>query len=296
MIFDIIKITKKEGLGYFAMKITKMHGLGNDFILTTESETKGVSLPDLARRLCERRLNVGADGLIVAEPCNEADIRMRIFNPDGSEAEMCGNGIRCFARFVFDEKIVANTDMSVCTLAGIMRPGLELKDGQVTGVRVDMGKPVFQNEKIPVLSKNPAMENKIIVLGREVEVSTVLMGVPHTVVLTKEGDGLDPAVFGPAIETHEAFPKKTNVNFVKVLGRGSLRITTWERGAGLTLACGTGACAAAVVCASRGLTEKKVNVFTQTGKLMIEYIDTGTVLMTGPAEYVFSGSLKQPGF
>jgi len=278
------------------MKITKMHGLGNDFILTTKSEIEGFPLPDLARRLCARRLSIGADGLIVAEPCVEADIRMRIFNPDGSEAEMCGNGIRCFARFVFDEKIVAKKDMSVCTLAGIMRPGLEMENGQVSGVRVDMGKPVFENERIPVLSLTPAMENKIIVLGRELDVATLLMGVPHTVVLTKEGDGLDPTLFGPAIETHEAFPKKTNVNFVRVLGPGSLRITTWERGAGLTLACGTGACASAVVCARKGLTQKKVNVFTQTGKLMIEYKDTGVVFMTGPAEYVFSGSVMQPGF
>lgn len=295
LLFDIIKITKKEGLGYFAMKITKMHGLGNDFILTAKSETEGFSLPDLARQLCARRISVGADGLIVAEPCDGADICMRIFNPDGSEAEMCGNGIRCFARFVYDEGMVSKTDMAVCTLAGIMYPGLEMENGQVTGVRVDMGKPVFQNEKIPVLSKYPAMENKIVVLGREVAVSTVLMGVPHTVVLTKEGDGLTPQVFGPAIEAHEAFPKKTNVNFVQVSGPDSIRITTWERGAGLTLACGTGACASAVVCARRGLTQKKVNVFTQTGKLVIEYKDTGAVFMTGPAEYVFSGIARQPG-
>lgn len=273
-----------------------MHGLGNDFIVTTQNETEGYDLPGLAKRLCARRINIGADGLIVALPCGEADIRMRIFNPDGSEAEMCGNGIRCFTRFVYDEKIVPKKDMSVSTLAGIMRPELVFEDNRVTGVRVDMGSPVFENDRIPVISENPALSNNIIVLGQPFSVSTVLMGVPHTVVFLKEGDSVDPSVFGPAIETHAAFPKKTNVNFVRVLGPDSLRITTWERGAGLTLACGTGACAAAVVSSLKGFTQKKANVFTQTGKLVIEYKDTGAVYMTGPAEYVFSGTVMQDGF
>lgn len=278
------------------MKITKMHGLGNDFIVTTQKETRGESLPALAQRLCARRVNVGADGLIVVCPSEKADIRMRIFNADGSEAEMCGNGIRCFARFVYDEGIVAKQDIAVETLAGIIRPGLEMEDGRVSGVRVDMGRPVFENEKIPVFSKHPAMQNRIAVLGRTLDVATVLMGVPHTVVFVAEDGGIDPALFGPAIETHEAFPKKTNVNFVRIQSRDALRITTWERGVGLTLACGTGACAAAVIAAEKGLAQKKVNVFTQTGKLVIEYKDTGAVFMTGPAEYVFTGTVKQPGF
>ncbi len=273
-----------------------MHGLGNDFILTTQKETKGASLPDLARRLCARRVNVGADGLVVICPSEKADIRMRIFNADGSEAEMCGNAIRCFARLVYDEGMVAKQDMAVSTLAGIVRPRLIIEDGRVTGVRVNMGKPVFENDKIPIISKYPAVQNRLEVLGRALDVPSVLMGVPHTVLFLAEKDDIDPSVFGPAIETHSAFPKKTNVNFARVLGRDSLRVTTWERGVGLTLACGTGACATAVIAAEKGLTQKKVNVFTQTGKLVIEYKDTGDVFMTGPAEYVFTGTAQSPGF
>jgi diaminopimelate epimerase len=277
------------------MEITKMHGLGNDFIITTQSETEGFDLPALARRLCARRVNVGADGLIIVAPALDADIRMRIFNADGSEAEMCGNGIRCFARFVYDRKITDKKELTVSTLAGIMRPQLEMAGERVTGVKVDMGLPVFENEQIPVDAPLPAMSNRISVLGREIKLSTVLMGVPHTVVFTEEDDGLDPTAFGPAIETHPAFPKKTNVNFARVLSPDSIRITTWERGAGLTLACGTGACATAVVSSLKGFTQKKVNVFTQTGKLVIEYKDTGRVFMTGPAEYVFSGTAAPDG-
>ncbi len=276
------------------MKITKMHGLGNDFIMALAEDAKDYDLPGLARALCARRTNVGADGLIIAEPCSEADIRMRIFNSDGSEAEMCGNGIRCFARYVYDKGIVNRNQMSISTLAGIMKPLLLFENGQVSGVTVDMGSPVFENEKIPVVSRVPAISNSIEVLGRKIDVSTILMGVPHTIVYADGPEELDVLEFGPAIETHSAFPQKTNVNFVHVIDKNTLRIVTWERGAGLTLACGTGSCAAAVVSAIKGFTQKNVNVLTQTGKLVIEYKDTGEVLMTGPAEYVFAGEVLSP--
>lgn len=276
------------------MKVFKMHGLGNDFILAMQSEVEAYDLPQLAKTLCARRVNIGADGLIVAESCQDADMRMRIFNADGSEAEMCGNGIRCFARFLYDQKIVLKKEMEIETLAGIIKPVLGFTNGEVTGVTVDMGKPVFENEKIPVLPGVAAQANRIRVLGRDITVSTILMGVPHTVVFTQENEGLDPAVFGPAIETYGDFPKKTNVNFVEVVNDTTLRNTTWERGAGLTLACGTGCCAAAVVSAIKGYTQKNANVLTQTGQLVIEYKDTGTVFMTGPAEYVFSGEAQSP--
>lgn len=276
------------------MKVFKMHGLGNDFILAMQSEVEAYDLPQLAKTLCARRVNIGADGLIIAESCPDADMRMRIFNADGSEAEMCGNGIRCFARFLYDQKIVLKKEMEIETLAGVIRPVLGFTNGEVTGVTVDMGKPVFENEKIPVLPGVAAQANRIRVLGRDITVSTILMGVPHTVVFTHENEGLDPAVFGPAVETYGDFPKKTNVNFVEVVNDTTLRNTTWERGAGLTLACGTGCCAAAVVSAIKGYTQKNANVLTQTGQLVIEYKDTGTVFMTGPAEYVFSGEAQSP--
>ncbi len=276
------------------MKITKMHGLGNDFILAMQSEADGFDLAQLAKTLCARRVNIGADGLIVAAPSVNADMRMRIFNADGSEAEMCGNGIRCFARFLYDQKLVVKKEMAIETLAGIIRPVLRFENGAVSGVTVDMGQPIFENEKIPVLPGIPVLANRITVLGREIEIATVLMGVPHTIVYVDASSKLDPSVFGPAIETHRIFPRKTNVNFVEVLGKATLRNTTWERGAGLTLACGTGCCAAAVVSAIKGYTQKKANVLTQTGQLVIEYKDTGSVFMTGPAEYVFSGEALCP--
>ncbi len=276
------------------MKITKMHGLGNDFILTTAEETNGFDLPSLARALCARRVNVGADGLIIAEKCEGADIRMRIFNSDGSEAEMCGNGIRCFARYIYDNGIVQKSEMAIITLAGVMKPGLVFENGKVSAVSVDMGRPEFENEKIPVIAGRPAISNRIEVLGREMDVSTILMGVPHTIVYVNRPDEFDVCVYGPAIEKHSAFPQKTNVNFIQILDKNTLKIETWERGAGLTLACGTGSCAAAVVSAVKGFTQKNVNVLTQTGKLVIEYKDTGEVLMTGPAEYVFTGEVLSP--
>ena len=271
------------------MKFTKMHGLGNDFILVMQDQIQGMDLPALAITLCARQIHIGADGLIIIGRGSEADASMRIFNSDGSEAEMCGNGIRCFARYVYDQNIVRKKTMRVSTLAGIMEPVLHLENGQVAGITVNMQKPSFEKDKIPALMPGSPLSYKLSVLGREVEAASVLMGVPHTVVFVRGGDELSPETFGPLIEKHAFFPNKTNVNFVEILGRSDIRITTWERGAGLTLACGTGSCASAVIAAEKGLTQKNVNVFNKTGKLVIEYKETGEVFMTGPAEYVFFG-------
>jgi len=271
------------------MKITKMHGLGNDFVILDGRETDGADYPALAQKLCARRLNVGADGLAVIENSRRADIRMRIFNADGSEAEMCGNASRCFAKYVYDRGIMPGKDITVETLAGIIRPELIIEDGVVRQVCVDMGKPSFDRADIPMTGGGDGLSEKIKIDGQEIEISSVLMGVPHTIVLCEDVDTVDFDRLGPAIETHPVFPKKTNVNFVSIVDKQTIRVRTWERGAGPTLACGTGSCASVVVLFTKGLANNKVKVLLKAGSLKIEYRPDGRVFMTGPAEYVFEG-------
>lgn len=268
------------------MKITKMHGLGNDFILTEEQPDDPSAC---AKALCARRISVGADGLILIGSSSQADIRMRIFNADGSEAEMCGNGIRCFARYVYDRHIVSSPTMTVQTNAGIMRPALILDDsGVVEGVRVDMGMPGFDAADIPVDAEDPLTFN-IPVAGRLLAASSVLMGVPHTVLFMGPISEEEILALGPQIEANPLFPKKTNVNFVEVVGPDTLRVRTWERGAARTMACGTGSCASAVVAYKKHLTGPKVTARLDAGELEIEVARDGRVYMTGPAAYVFDG-------
>jgi diaminopimelate epimerase len=274
------------------MNFTKMHGLGNDFLIF-EDNGADTDWNALAQKLCCRRLSVGADGIMVVLESSSADIRMRIINADGSEAEMCGNGIRCFAKYVYERGIVKKEDMTVETLAGIMKPRLMIKDSKVTHISVDMGKPSFERESIPMDGKGSAFDVDIQAAGQNVAVSALRMGVPHTMVLTEDIDTLDTAALGPAIEKHPIFPKKTNVNFVQVLNRENIRILTWERGAGFTLACGTGSCASVVAMNKKGLIEPKAAVHLAAGRLFIEYLDDGRVIMTGPAEEVYTATLSK---
>lgn len=272
------------------MEFTKMHGLGNDFIIF-EDDGAGRDWNALARRVCQRRLGVGADGILIVLPSDRADIRMRIINADGSEAEMCGNGIRCFAKYVYERGIVGVKDMTVETLAGIIRPKLCLQDGRVAGVSVDMGRPSFDRQSIPMTGRGEAFDVEIEAAGQKIMGCSLLMGVPHTMVLTDDIDALDIAVLGPAIERHPVFPKKTNVNFVQVLDRDNLKVSTWERGAGLTLACGTGSCASVVAMHKKGLVNGRVAVHLAAGVLDIEYLPDGRVIMTGPAALVYKAEL-----
>ncbi len=272
------------------MIFTKMHGLGNDFLVFGDGG-ENRDWRELAKELCRRRLSVGADGILVVLPSESADIRMRIFNADGSEAEMCGNGIRCFAKYVYERGIVAKQQMTVETLAGIMVPRLKLEGGKVTQVTVDMGRPEFERARIPMTGEGRAFDVPITAAGQPVTVSALLMGVPHAVVLTQDIDSLDTAALGPAIETHPLFPKKTNVNFVQVLDRDNIRVLTWERGAGLTLACGTGSCASVAALHQKGLIGRSADVHLAAGKLSIECLEDGRVMMTGPAEDVYTAAL-----
>lgn len=266
------------------MKITKMHGLGNDFIVIAEQ----VGDPSrLARELCARRLSVGADGLLLVEKSAVADIKMRIINADGSEAEMCGNGIRCFARYVYDEGIVAKMKMKVETLAGIITPELVMENGTVRFVRVNMGVPSFAPEDIPVQAEDPLDFDVA-----HTRAACVLMGVPHTMVLVSSVEDADIDTLGPMIETDPLFPRRTNVNFVEIVDRKTVRMRTWERGAGKTMACGTGATGVGAILFKKELTERTLDVHVQAGALRIENAESGRSYMTGPANYVFTGETR----
>lgn len=274
------------------MHITKMHGLGNDFIVIDEQELpSGQDVFALARALCARHLSVGADGLLLVGESDVADVRMRIINSDGSEAEMCGNGIRCFARYVYDRGIVKKAHMDVETLAGVIKPELVLSEGVVRAVRVDMGKPSFDPLKIPVNTPDP-MDFEIATQYGKVRASSVLMGVPHTIVFVKDMDMVSIEALGQEIETHALFPRRTNVDFIQVLDQNTARMETWERGAGRTLACGTGATAAGIVMHKKGIMGPRVDIRLFAGTLHIEQLPDGRAMMTGAAEYVFDGEIK----
>lgn len=272
------------------MEFTKMHGLGNDFLVFEDNgEPRDWNM--IAKKLCVRRLSVGADGILIVLPSEKADIRMRIINADGSEAEMCGNGIRCFAKYIYENGIVSKTDVAVETLAGIIRPKINIENGKVSNISVDMGMPVFERASIPMAGEGSTFDVLINAAGQEVYINSMLMNVPHTVVLADSLEDEKIETLGPAIEKHTVFPRNTNVNFVSVLDKDNIRVRTWERGAGLTLACGTGACASAVTTFNKGLTGRKVTVHLFAGKMIIQYLEDGRVIMTGPAQQVYKAVL-----
>lgn len=273
------------------MEFVKMHGLGNDFVfLDRFSVSVDEDYPMLAKKLCHRQFGIGGDGLAVILPSIVADARMRIFNPDGSEPEMCGNAIRCFARYAYDKRLVIHNPMHVETLAGILTLDLDIQDGQVQGVRVDMGEPVLQADLIPVLGQGePVVGEPIEVLGETFQYTAVSMGNPHCVMFVDDISALDFESVGPAIEKHLLFPRKTNVEFIEVNSPKEITMKVWERGAGPTLACGTGACASAVAAVLNHKTERAVTVHLPGGDLFIEWQLDNHVYMTGPATYVFKG-------
>ncbi len=275
------------------MHFTKVHGLGNDFVLVNCLEEK--NLPDyakLAKAVCDRNFGVGADGLVLILPAEMpgADIKMRIFNSDGSEPEMCGNAIRCFGKYVYEKGIVPKTTINVETLGGMRIPRLILENGMVTGVRVDMGEPQLERALIPMEGPEGRVINETIkVDGREFAVTCVSMGNPHCITFVDKIAEQEVREWGPKLETHPLFPRKTNVEFVQVLSPTEVNMQVWERGAGPTLACGTGACGTAVAAALNNKTGRKVTVRLAGGDLLIEWADDNHVYMTGPATEVFEG-------
>lgn len=277
------------------MEFYKMHGLGNDFIIFQSIEDKGEAYNQLAVAMCHRQLGVGADGIMVVLPSEKCDTRMRIINADGSEAEMCGNGIRCFAKYVYEQGIVKKDEFTVETLAGIMVPKLIVEEEIVTQVTVDMGEPITDPQRIPVNVKvEPVINQTLDINGTEVKYNTVLMGVPHTVIFTKDIEPEVVTTIGPIIEKHKVFPQKTNVNFTRVEKPDEITVRTWERGAGATLACGTGCCAAVVLGILSGCCERNVTVHLYEGDLQIQWDEQNNhVYMTGPATTVFKSEWNQ---
>ncbi|MEZ4508313.1 MAG: diaminopimelate epimerase [Eubacteriales bacterium] len=273
------------------MQFTKVHGLGNDFIIL-DGRTESRDYPPLARKLCHRQTGIGADGLLIIENSDVADIRMRIVNEDGSEAEMCGNGIRCFAKYVYQQKIVDKTEFAVETLAGIMLPKLVMQGGDVTGVTVDMGEPVLECAEIPVVGEGRCVGREMTVQGQTLRYTTVLVGVPHTLIYVDDPTDQKWMNMGWDIEHASVFPKRSNVNFAKVVDDHTLEMRTFERGCGPTLACGTGACSAAVASYLNGRTGRSVDINIELGTLHIDWAEDNHVYMTGPAEIVFTGEIK----
>jgi diaminopimelate epimerase len=275
------------------MKFTKMHGLGNDFIFFENPGNKEMDYSALAVKLCHRQLGIGADGIIAVLPSEVADLRMRIINADGSEANMCGNAIRCFGKYAWERGLVKSKTFRIETFAGIIIPEVEVTNGKVDQVRVNMGAPDVRRTEIPMLGDELAAINVMIPLGeREINATSILMGVPHTMIFVDDLSATDVTGIGPLIEKHPLFPKGTNVNFVEVIDRNRVKLRTWERGAGATLACGTGSCATAVASVLNEHTDRTVTVELQYGELLIEWAEDGTVFMTGPAEESFSGEMK----
>lgn len=278
------------------LRFTKMHGLGNDYIFIDahEQPVEHYKLGMLSALVSDRHFGVGSDGLIVIMPSEVADFRMRIFNPDESESEMCGNGIRALAKYVYEHGLTDKTELAVETGAGILHPRLTVRDGRVVSVTVDMGEPRLARREIPMLGEpadEPVINEPLDVDGQTVHVTCVSMGNPHCIQFVDSADDAPVLTMGPQIENHPAFPERTNVEFIEVVDRARVRMRVWERGAGETLACGTGASATGVACALNDRTERTIEVELLGGTLTIEWAANNHVFMTGPAEEVFSGEL-----
>ncbi len=266
------------------IEFTKMEGLGNDFIVIDDREETLTDLPELARRLCHRRFGIGADQLLLVRPSRVADARMVIYNPDGSEAEMCGNGVRCFAIYLLEKGITESHDLEIETKAGI----IEAKVREDL-VEVDMGEPALEAEKVPVNLKGRVVSHPLKVMDRDFKITCVSMGNPHTVIFVDDVDGFPVERYGPAIEKHPLFPERTNVEFAQVITDREVKMRVWERGAGETMACGTGACATLVAGVLNRLLHKRAIVHLKGGDLDVLWGEDNHVFMTGPAVKVFEG-------
>ncbi len=269
------------------MKInfTKMHGLGNDFIVIDCRKKKIAGLSRLMKKLSHRQLGIGFDQALVLLPSKKADFRMDIYNADGGRVEMCGNGIRCFAKYIWDRKLSKKDILEIETLAGIIKPK---KIGSL--VQVDMGEPIFEGKDIPVNLSGRIIKYPLNIEGVEFNITCVSMGNPHCVIFADDVDNFPVAKYGPAIENHQLFPKRTNVEFVEVINKREINMRVWERGSGETLACGTGACAAAVAANLNSLAGRKVTMHLAGGDLKIEWSEKDNhIYMIGPAAEVFEG-------
>lgn len=300
------------------MKFTKMHGIGNDYVyVNCFCET--VEHPEeVARAVSDRHFGIGSDGLILIKPSSEADFEMEMYNADGSKGKMCGNGIRCVAKYVYESGLTDKTELRIATGSGVRELRLQVEGGAVTQVCVDMGSPILAPEQIPVVPSRltagcgagaadagggdqtpedtmgrAVVDRVITVAGRDYRMTAVSMGNPHCVVPVDDVEGLAIETLGPCFERHPAFPERVNTEFIRVLDRRTVRMRVWERGSGETLACGTGACAVAVACILNGWTEDEVTVRLQGGELSVRWDRAqNTVYMTGPATTVYHGEIE----
>ncbi|HML05166.1 MAG TPA: diaminopimelate epimerase [Methanobacterium sp.] len=281
------------------IQFSKMHGLGNDYIVI--DETKGEVIPEnkkneISFELCRRGFSIGSDGVIFVCPSTNEDIKFRIFNSDGSEAEMCGNGIRCFSKYVYDNGILKKDVLNVETLGGTKKVTLTIKNSTVSSAKVDMGMATFKPSEIPMESgKDEVIQEEIDVNRKPYKVTAVSVGNPHAIIFTDNLEEVPLNQLGPVIETHKAFPQKTNVHFVKVINRDEIDMITWERGAGVTFACGTGATSCAIASFKLGLVDKNVLVHLPGGDLQIEIYEKENHLggfMEGDAVLVFDGVIE----
>ena len=274
------------------MKFTKLHGAGNDYVyVDCFAESVKGDLARLAVAVSDRHKGIGADGLILICPSEVADARMRMFNADGSESEMCGNGVRCVAKYVYDHGIARKERLQIETGRGVLVLDLETAQGKVARVRVNMGSPILEGSKIPTtLAGNPPIRQKLSAAGREFEVTCVSMGNPHCVAFVDQLSDDWVLRVGPLVERHPAFPRRVNAEFVQLLSPREFRMRVWERGSGETQACGTGACAAAVAGVLAGVAERRVLAHLPGGDLELEWDGSGDVFLTGPAVEVYSGN------
>jgi diaminopimelate epimerase len=278
---------------------SKMHGLGNDYVVIDESEEMVIpedKKPKVVEQLCRRGFSIGADGVIFVAPSNIAEIKFRIFNADGSEAEMCGNGIRCFSKFIYENRIVEQEKIKVETLGGIKTLELNVADGEVISSRVDMGLASFRAQEIPMITdKEEFLDDELEVNGWQFSLTTVNVGNPHAVIFTDDLDEVDLDEAGPLLENHEAFPERVNVHFVRIISPGEVEMITWERGAGFTLACGTGATSVALAGYRLGQLDQDVLVHLPGGDLQIRIYQADGKLgafMEGDATMVFEGIIE----
>lgn len=276
------------------MKFTKMHGISNDYIYINGATEKIYNPSDVAIKLSDRHTGIGSDGIVMILPSKTCDFRMRMFNSDGSEAEMCGNASRCVGKYVYDKGLTKKTKVSLETLAGVKILNLHIVDEKVDTVTVDMGEPILNGVDIPTIFDTPTVVGQPIeVSGKTVFTTCVSMGNPHSVVYVEDVDSLDLEKIGPSYECHPAFPHKTNTEFVEIISRNEVKMRVWERGAGETMACGTGACAVAVASVLNGFTDRDVRVKLRGGDLQIKWDDDDNhVYMTGPATTVYEGDVE----
>ncbi|WP_302669067.1 diaminopimelate epimerase [Eubacterium sp. AF15-50] len=275
------------------MEFVKMEGCGNDYVYVNGFNTKIDNPNELSKIVSDRHFGIGSDGLIVINPSEVADFKMSMYNADGSEGKMCGNGIRCVAKYVYDYKMIDKEVITVETLAGIKTLKLNVENGKVKTVRVNMGSPIINAKDVPVISdKEKVINEPVVIDGKEYGITCVSMGNPHAITFVDDTDSLKIEKIGPGFEKNEIFPDRVNTDFIQIIDRKTIKMRVWERGSGETLACGTGACASVVACVLNNLTDNKVTVKLLGGDLEIKYdTDENTVYMTGPARIAFTGNI-----